>query len=780
MKQRTVVFALLLAFAAALCACSPQKAHAHEDGDRNGLCDICGEKMAENTNGLSVTFADMRDLHTVRFGLNKGALSEIGESDVRLLSDGAAVPFTELKKISAMQAELCFGRPLDVSGNYRLLVKDLPPAPVFPTTYFGTEEFERNYAYDGPLGVELTPAQTCFRLWAPTASAVLLNLYDAGNGGSAVKTVGMDRAARGVWEHTEGENLSGSYYTYTVTTAAGTAEAVDPYAVSAGLNGERGMILDLATTDPQDKESAPFVPAGAENGKFNYTDAEIWEVHIRDFSQNLGQSNYKGKFLAFTERGLKNRSGAPVGVDYLKDLGITHVHLLPAFDYASVDESGDGFNWGYDPQNYNVPEGSYSTDPTRGEVRVKEFKQMVRSLHEAGIGVVMDVVYNHTYSLDSNFNRIVPTYYYRYLQSGKPSDGSGCGNETASEHAMFRRFMIDSVTYWLKEYNVDGFRFDLMGLHDVETMQQIERAVHGINPNAILYGEGWTGGSTPLATERQAVLANLQEVNKETQTNGVAMFNDALRDALKGSADGKDVGFATGGEESLLGGVLFGAIGGRENAAGASNQKGAWSAYNGTNIVNYASAHDNLTLWDKICSAYGEEAETLGARLRRNRLCAAIVQTSLGIPFLQAGEEMLRSKKNADGSYNANSYNAGDALNNLKWELLGGGSAQEETARYYRGLIALRKKSKVLRDPAAEAVEIKTDGTLVSYVLRAPGTDETLFLVWNAGEEERRAALPEGRWSLFADGDRAGDVPLAEGLSGSISVAGVSCYVFLK
>ncbi len=502
---------------------------------------------------MFIEFANLIDLTHIKVTLS--TRMKATASDVKLTdASGKEIPVADVKSNNSIIVELELASPLALTSEYTVEVNGYEePAKVIPLTYFSSKAFENEYAYDGELGVKLESDKTTFRLWAPTAAAVKLNIFAAGNGGGAEKSVNLEKGEKGVWTHVENANLNGKYYTYTVTTSAGTQEAVDPYAVSAGLNGDRGMILDLASTNPADWTDTPFVPEGVEN----YTDAQIWEVHVRDFSNKIESSEYKGKFLAFTETGLKNESGMPVGVDYLTNLGITHVHLLPSFDYASVDESKTGanaqFNWGYDPKNYNVPEGSYSTDPTDGAKRVNEFKQMVQALHNRGIGVIMDVVYNHTYDLGSNFNKIVPYYYYRFTSSGAPSNGSGCGNETASDRAMFRKYMVDSVKYWQSEYNVDGFRFDLMGLHDVTTMQQIEREVHAVNPKALIYGEGWTGGTSMLAGNEQSVLANIRKVNEAVggvegnHTNGVAMFNDVIRDAVKGSVfDIEDVGFATG------------------------------------------------------------------------------------------------------------------------------------------------------------------------------------------------------------------------------------------
>ena len=749
----------------------------------------------------SVDMADLRDLTTIRYAVSSASAMSTDLAEVKLFDgDGNEVKIAEIKSLSKMQAQIKTESELTLDKAYTLHVADLEPVPVVPITYFNSEDFSARYNYDGKLGVELTQTQTIFRLWAPTASSVWLNLFTAGDGGAAERTVALERGEKGVWTYTENASLSGKYYTYTVKTSAGEQEAVDPYAVSAGLNGNRGMILDLASTDPQNWNKQLFVPSTAKDGKFNYTDAELWEVHVRDFSNTITDSklpeSYRGKYMAFTKTGLTNSAGIPVGVDYLKELGITHVHLMPSYDYATVDESKeDGFNWGYDPKNYNVPEGSYSTNPRDGAVRVNEFKQMVQSLHEQGIGVIMDVVYNHTHGLDSNLNKIVPYYYYRFQTNGKPSNGSGCGNETASDRYMFGRYMLDSVTYWMKEYNVDGFRFDLMGLHDMDTMRAIEKAVHEINPNALIYGEGWTGGSTTLDGAKQSTLTNIRTLNssvggdKYNHVNGVAMFNDVLRDALKGSTNGRDTGFATGADETLSQAIRFGVNGGVNNVGfGTANNKGSWNTYNPSNLINYASAHDNLSLWDKICYAYGEGADTLDARLRRNRLSAAIVQTSLGIPFMQAGEEMLRQKKNADGSYNENSYNSSDAVNNLKWDRLTKDSDEYAMMQYYKGLIAFRKAHETLRSPLASdrgtTVNVldkaATKGAVIAFTMNSPYSDETIYVVYNAGTAATQVTLPYGTWDLFINGTTAGTTAIESGLSGAQTIEAISCYVFVK
>lgn len=748
-------------------------------GDAKSYTSTDGGKTLKEIRYISL--ADMQDSNHVKFVLSS-AMTFKSLSDYKLAdAEGQTV---ELSSVSSMGVNTSNGvittaEPMDLAKAYTLTIGDLDPISVVPNTYFSSKEFEENYVYDGKLGVEIVNETTTFRLWAPTASSVTLNLFNKGDVDEAYSHIDLVRQEKGVWYYQANENLSGKYYTYNVVTSMGNQEAVDPYAVSAGLNGNRGMILDLDTTDPTGWTNEVYDNPAITN----YTDAVIWEVHVRDFSNMNDASNYKGKFLAFTETGLKNSAGLPVGVDYLKGLGITHVHLLPSYDYATVDEANpdSGFNWGYDPKNYNVPEGSYSTDPYNGEVRVKEFKQMVQSLHDNGISVVMDVVYNHTYSIDSNLNRVVPYYYYRYNSNGTPSNGSGCGNETASNRAMFRKYMIDSVTHWMTEYNVDGFRFDLMGLHDIETMKQIEKAVHAINPEALIYGEGWTGGSTPLTT--QSNLANIKNVNSDTQTNGVAMFNDVLRDAIKGSTNGRDTGFATGAQGGVVQRIKFGVNGGVKTGF-AANPNG-WYAHNPTNVINYASAHDNLALWDKICWYYGEDASTLELRLKRNALSAAIVQTSLGIPFMQAGEEMLRQKKNADGSYNENSYNSSDEVNNLRWNFTQD-SSQWQMMQYYKGLIEFRKSCEILRLPVATGrgtlvcvADSQSSGALLAFTMQDPyNSAEKLFVVYNATTSNVKVNLPSGNWNLYVNGQTAGSAAIATNLSGSQEIESISCYVY--
>ena len=618
--------------------------------------------------------------------------------------------------------------PLDLTRTYTVEIEGYGQVSAVPTGLFDSPEFIENYTYDGDdLGAVILDGQTVFRVWAPTASAVVLNLFEAGDGGEAYESIPMVFGDKGVWS-AEADCGHGTYYTYTVTTAVGTQEAVDPYARAVGVNGGRGMVTDLRQTDPDGFRDSVF-----DSGLSTYEDAVIWEVHVRDFSNRLASSAFPGKYLAFTETGLTNASGLPAGVDYLKQLGVTHIHLQPVYDFATVDESsGEAqFNWGYDPKNYNAPEGSYATDPYHGEVRIREFKQMVQGLHAAGLGVVMDVVYNHTYSLDSNLNRIVPYYYYRFNADGSASNGSGCGNETASERVMCRKYIVDSVRYWAEEYKLDGFRFDLMALHDVATMQAVEEAVHAVNPKALIYGEGWTGGSTPLRDNFKADQKNIKQVTaSENAAGSVAVFNDAIRDGLKGSVfDPKDTGYANGTAAKLNAEkVIFGLQGGLKGSAVA------WGVKNSM-VINYVSSHDNHTLWDKLMLSCPDASDE--ERLAMNRLCAATVLLSRGTPFFLAGEEMLRTKQG-----DSNSYKSSDEVNNLDWDSLTPGSPQQAMSEYYRGLIRIRRENAFLTSGDVPECAL-LDGNVIAVTWHADG-EAVAFALINPGSSDAEAELPDG------------------------------------
>jgi pullulanase len=645
---------------------------------------------------------------------------------------------------------------------------------------FSTPEFEMGNYYTGhDLGAVWTEESTHFRVWAPTASQVQVHLYHTGDLEDCYASVLMTQDEKGSWATIIEGDLNGIYYTYAVTVDGETKEAVDPYARAVGVNGNRGMVINLASTNP---------PGFAEEmipSFWNATDAVIYELHIRDFSADSSSGmKYAGKYLAFTEEGTTNFYGDKTGVDYLVDLGITHVHLLPSFDYHTVDETKlneEQFNWGYDPKNYNVPDGSYSTDPYNGEVRIREFKQMVQSLHKKGIRVVMDVVYNHTMeSAESNFNRIVPGYYYRLTSEGYFSNASGCGNETASERAMMRKFIIDSVLYWVQEYHIDGFRFDLMGIHDIQTMNELRRVLNEMDPSILIYGEGWTGGLSPLPDWKRALKVNIKNMN-----SGIAAFNDNLRDTIKGGVfNASERGYING-QSGLEESIKFGIAAstwhqGVDYGRVVYSSNSPWAA-EPTQTVNYTSAHDNLTLWDKLALSNSEDSHEL--RVRMNLLSAAILFTCQGIPFFQAGEEFLRSKPlNVEGTaFDDNSYRSPDMINSLKWDQL---HTNKEVVDYYKGLIALRRKHRLLRLSKAEEIRVClrflewSQPNVVSFLLA--DEKEELCIIYNANKESKEILIPEGDWKVYVKGTEAGAEVMSQHPGGSVLVEAISALIMIR
>jgi pullulanase len=677
-------------------------------------------------------------------------------------------------------ASLIMEEKLDLSKQYTISRNDYGEKEVSMGEAFSTKEFEDAFYYDGnDLGSVYTKEATRFRVWAPTASDVKLNLYKEGLGDSIIKSVVMTKDVKGTWVHTENSDLSGSYYTYSVTVNGVTKEATDPYAKTTGANGKRGMVLDLSATNPSgwDSVSKPTV--------VNATDAVIYELHVRDISSDSSSGiKNTGKYLGLTEKGTVNSVGLPTGLDHLLDLGITHLHLLPSFDYASVDETKldeNQFNWGYDPENYNVPEGSYSTNPYHGEVRVNEFKQMVKALHENKISVVMDVVYNHTSATaDSNFNKIVPDYYYR--KDGEVfSNGSGCGNETASERAMVRKYIVDSVVYWATEYKIDGFRFDLMALHDIDTMNAVRKALDKIDPSIIIYGEGWTGGNTTLPEHQRALKANASKLN------GIAVFSDDIRDGIKGSVFvDPEKGFI-GGKEGMEDTIRFGIVGSTMHS-GIDYSKVNYSNEPWANApvqtVNYASAHDNLSLWDKL--AFSNYEDSVEDRIKMNKLSSAIVLTSQGIPFFQAGEEILRSKVKEDRTYDHNSYKSPDSVNSIKWDTK---SANIDVYNYYKGLIAFRKAHPALRMTTTEEVQNNlrfvedVEANVVAYEIKnSPNGEsaESIFVIHNSNKHDVTIDLPNGIWNVYVNGEKAGIEILSTITDGKAKVSPISTLVLTQ
>ena len=708
-----------------------------------------------------VLSAEMVDFYTVAFRLS-AKVRPATMKRVKLF-DGereVAAVLTPGEKGDTDRGFFTTVQKLDLTAGYYVKLDGFGAKDVIPTKIFDCPEFVQKYVYSGnDLGAVLGENSTTFKVWAPTASSVILNLFAAGDTVPAYAHIPMTKGERGVWETIQPCG-HGTYYNYTVTTAVGTQDAADIYAKSAGVNGDRSMVIDLSKTNPSGwAETRRMQPK-------RYSDVILWEVHVRDFSNRIAASRYPGKYLAFTEQGLRNEAGIPVGVDYLKDLGVTHIHLLPIADYAKVVEAHPerSFNWGYDPKNYNVPEGSYSTDPFHGEVRVEELKRLVCALHDANLGVVMDVVYNHTYEGNSSFNKIVPYYYYRFEPDGTYQNATGCGNDTASERLMYRKFMVDSVSYWVREYKLDGLRFDLMGLHDLKTMELIEQAVHCVNPHAIIYGEGWDMGAT-LDGSPRAIQGN---IGKISPTNGAAgaisVFNDAIRDGLKGSTfDLHSRGYISGSYGETEKQVQFGIMGGTGNCAAGWQVPGAA-------VINYMSAHDNNTLWDKL--ALSNPEDTVQQRMAMNRLGAAIVMISKGTPFWQAGEEMLRSKGGDE-----NSYASGDAVNNLRWEDLQPGSGPYEMMCYYRGLIAMRKAYPVFTSPDSAVSFRELPGGGMAVKLDDGAGSQALAVIHPTQDPDH--FLLKRQWHLVADVTRAGSQGL-DTREGAVEVPPCSILIFVN
>ncbi|MDE6314676.1 MAG: type I pullulanase [Lachnospiraceae bacterium] len=645
-------------------------------------------------------------------------------------------------------------------------------------TIYLEKEFEEKYTYTGKdLGCNYSKERVYFRVYAPTAESVILNLYKDGLEGEAFEQKEMKKDQQGTYVAELTGDFHGVYYTYTAEISGKKQESVDPYARAVGANGKRGMIVDLSLTNPEGftTEKRPQ--------KVHPVDAVLYELHVRDFSMDDSSGmDYQGKFLAFTQEKTINEDGLYTGVAHLKELGVTHVHILPAFDYGSVDETKlhiPQYNWGYDPMNYNVPEGSYSTDPFHGEVRIREFKKMVQALHKQGICVVMDVVYNHVFDAELFcYQKLVPDYFFRKDENDQFTDASACGNETASNHLMVRKYMVDSLCYWAEEYHIDGFRFDLMAVHDITTMNEIRKALNEIDEDILLYGEGWTADDSPLPKEERAL-------KKYTyRMPGIASFSDDLRDAIKGSVfEEEEKGFVSG-EPGLEDMIKFGVTGavGHSSLFQLKNSKEEtvvpW-AKEPSQCVNYTSCHDNYTLWDKLVISNPEcDKEEIK---EMNKLAAAIVFTSQGIPFLHAGEELLRSKpdKTMEYGYRDNSYNSSDEINSIKW------STKKENLdmfRYYQGLIAFRKSNSALRLRSKEQIEEaiifrdKEPG-LVAYEIKTK--EEELFVIYNGSNRERQITLPAGEFEVYINKDKAGTTALSKE-SGQVTVAKVSAMVLKK
>ena len=642
-------------------------------------------------------------------------------------------------------------KKLAVTGKYTIEIEGMGSQTAIAGALVRTDAFDKAYAYDGDdLGATFKEARTGFKVWAPTATKVELVIYKSTDPNAEVdKTIDMTGEDKGVWSVTVKKLASGTAYSYKLTFADGTVNtSSDPYATAAVANGERSVVLSKEDMGSAGKRMPAF-------GKT--TDATIAEMNIRDFSINPNSgisADKQGKYLGVVESGTKTKEGATSGLDYLKQLGISHVQIMPMYDYGSVDETGDlsynangAQNWGYDPENYNVPEGSYSSNPSNPSSRVAEMKQMVKELHKNDIRVIMDVVYNHVYNAaNHSFNKTVPGYYFRYDANGSLVNNSGCGNDTASERKMMRKYIVDSVTYWAKNYNVDGFRFDLMGLIDTETMKEVRAALDKIDPSIIILGEGWEMNTT-MDKSKMTIQPNAYQVASDGKNNGIAFFNDSIRDGLKGSVfDSADTGFVSGkaGQEKLIAHNALGCQYDAEAETTCWNGNAQDHYADAGQVVNYAEIHDNLTLYDKLKASVPTDDEA--TTVARAKLADSVVYLSEGIPAIQLGQEFLRTKGG-----NGNSYNAGDAANAIDWNRA---AQYADSVDYVKGLIKLRKQIKALRltnyDDINDSVTmLKSDEGVVAY--QAKDSSGTYMVIFNANNEPAAVeGIGAGKYNVLA------------------------------
>lgn len=651
---------------------------------------------------------------------------------------------------------------IDLKQTYKVKIENVADTYTEIGKVIRSEEFDHSFYYGGnDLGNIYTPQHTKFRVWAPTASEAKLVTYKKWNDKIGTE-INMQQSEKGTWKAELTGNQKGLFYTYKVKIGDKWAEAVDPYARAASVNGDKGAVVDLEDTNPKKWKTN-------KKPKFkNPEDAIIYELHVRDLSiQPESGIKHKGKYLGVTEKGTRGPKDVKTGLDHMKDLGVTHVQLLPIFDYASVNEENlnePQYNWGYDPKNFNVPEGSYSTNPYEPTVRITELKQMIQTLHDNNLRVVMDVVYNHMYNAaESNFHKLVPGYYYRYNEDGTFANGTGVGNDTASERKMMRKFMVDSVTYWAKEYNLDGFRFDLMGIHDYETMNEIRKAVSQIDPSIILHGEGWDL-NTPLAAELKANQKNAEKMK------GIAHFNDNIRDGLKGSVfEEKENGFVNG-KENMEDRIKKGITAGIDYDINSSTYQDP------EQVLTYVEAHDNHTLWDKLELTNPGDSEEV--RKQMHKLSSSILLTSQGTPFLHAGQEFMRTKY---GDHN--SYKSPDSINQMDWLRR---AAFNNEVDYMKGLIELRKKYTAFRMTSAEQIKkyitfIDVPKNVVAYTIDEKGggnKSEYFMVAHNANREDIDITLPsKGPWKVLVDGKQAGSKTLYVVHDNKIKVPALSSLV---
>lgn len=573
-----------------------------------------------------------------------------------------------------------------------------------------------------------TPQATTFKLFAPDNAKVTLRIYQQGKDGKAIKTVKMQKTGKEQFTATVKGDLMGKFYTFDV----GRGECAGVFAKAVGVNGKRAAIIDMKQTNPEhwccDKRPVTKSPA----------DLVIYEMHHRDFSINRADAKYPGKFMALTE---------PWAIEHLKQLGVNAIHILPSYDYGSVDETRlnqPQYNWGYDPVNYNVPEGGYSTNPYQPEVRIREFKQMVQALHKAGIRVILDVVYNHTYDIEhSNFQRTYPDYFYRKTADGQYSNGSGCGNETASDQPMMRKFMLESVKYWINEYHIDGFRFDLMGVHDIETMNQIRQMVNNIDPTIYIYGEGWSAGSCALPNEQLGMKANI------AQMPSIAAFSDEIRDALRGPFSDDTKGGFLAGEPNCEESIKYGIVGAIQHPqvdmSKVNYSQTPW-ALEPTQMISYVSCHDDMCLADRLRASIPSIADD--ELIRLDLLAQTTVFTSQGVPFILSGEELLRSKKGVH-----NSFESPDSINQLDWS---NKAKYPQVFEYYKNLIQLRKNHPAFRLGNADLVRKHLEfinapeGTVAYRLKNYAGRDDwrDIIVILNASKSSAEITIPEGNYTI--------------------------------
>ena len=632
--------------------------------------------------------------------------------------------------------------------------------------------------YGSDLELVYTPEQSVFTLWAPSADRVRLNLYASGEGGDPEEQVEMEKAGYGTWRIHIDRDLKGSFYTFQIEkNGKWLNETPGIWAKAVGINGNRAAVIDWNETNPEGWESdrSPELKM--------YSDIILYELHHRDFSiaPDSGIEN-KGKFLALTETGTKTPEGEATGLDHLKELGVTHIHILPSFDFATVDETKldeNHYNWGYDPKNYNVPDGSYSTDPANPVVRIREFKEMVKSLHQNGFRIVLDVVYNHTASTDhSNFDLTVPGYFYRQNADGSYSNASGCGNETASEREMVRHYIIESVKFWAREYHIDGFRFDLMGIHDIERMNRLRSELLEIDPTIFVYGEGWVAADSPLPFEQRAVKENVG------QMEGIGVFNDEFRDGLKGSTfDEQEPGYASGNINGHFEPVKYGIVGGTDHPqidydgllycnapyAGAPSQ-----------MINFVSCHDGYTLVDKLkLSVQGDHAAD--ELIPIDKLVHTVLLTAQGIPFIRSGEEIMQDKQGEP-----NSYKSPDSINRIDWSLK---AKNREVFDFIRGLIALRKAHPAFRIPTVEGLQqwlrfMDTgDSGVIAYTLGEYANNDEwkeILVAYNGNRHEAEIGIPEGEWNVVCRNGQIDPEGKDRLPGGSVKIAASSALILYR